>query len=201
MTVFPAVSRGSPSLCLAVFWQLHLDSLRCKSTHLYSRRAFLIDKTLLCSPIGSPSHTPSLFFFCSHASATAKHPWDFTVFVWSSKSQSHLFGNWLLSAASISIWNGQQPSGLTARTGEVFPLASSLSLYFSPHTSAMTIKALGDSWRRRSGVSVCEQTFSQWVGRVFYSKCTSLCRFISCMFLRSLFCLFALFFYDNASGY
>lgn len=60
---------------------------------------------------------------CSHA--TAKAPWVFHCFVCSSKSQSHLFGNWLHSAALISIWNRQQHFALTAWTGPTSHAASS----------------------------------------------------------------------------
>lgn len=67
-----------------------------------------------------PCHCQSCLVFC----------FFLDVFECSTKSQSHLFGNWLHSAALISIWNGQQHFALTA-----FHAASRRFLNFSPLTS------------------------------------------------------------------
>lgn len=95
-----------------------------------------VPKILLCIPQFWPdqgfiAHSiySSLLLPCHCQSPLVLHG-----FVCSSKSQSHLFGNWLHSAALISIWNRQQHFALTAWTGPAFHAASSRFLHYSPHT-------------------------------------------------------------------
>lgn len=82
-------------------------------------RPRLYSSPYLCLPF-VPMPLPKLPRFC----------FFLDVFECSTKSQSHLFGNWLHSAALISIWNGQQHFALTA-----FHAASRRFLNFSPLTS------------------------------------------------------------------
>lgn len=105
--------------------------------------------------------TPFIPPFCSHA--IAKALLVFHCFVCSSKSQSHLFGNWLHSAALISIWNRQQHFAVTAWTGPAFHAASSRFLPFFPHTfsecrgQGQNKTVLMKAWRHLSGCPMWQE--------------------------------------------
>lgn len=91
-------------------------------------------------------------------------PLRFHCFVCSSKSQSHLFGNWLHSAALISIWNRQQHFPLTAWMSPAFHAASRRFLPFSPHAFS-ECGALGQNkmaWKL-SGAPRDQKAMFQWL--------------------------------------
>lgn len=99
--------------------------------------------------------------FCSHAGVAAKHPWDFIVLCEAVRAKVTCLAIDCILLHWFPYEMGSSPQ-VWAPTGPVFPVASSLFLYFSPHTSAIKMKtAVMKSWDiAQVFVTLCGQLFS-----------------------------------------